>query len=380
MPEQIFTNARMVLADRVITGSLVVTNGLIRDISETPSRLPGALDLEGDYLMPGFIELHTDNLEKHMTPRPKTDWPTFAAVIAHDSQVAVSGITTVFDALALGDVNQGSTRIRKLGDMIKGIGDAADDGLLRAEHFLHLRCEVSYPELPEALDGNVGNPRVRMLSVMDHTPGQRQFAKLEAYYIYYQGKYGMSDSDMEIFIADRRRDQQTYGERHRRHVVAAARQHGLALASHDDATPDHVAEAVADGMTVAEFPTTVEAARAAHQAGLHVLMGGPNIVRGGSHSGNVSARDLAAAGILDVISSDYVPHSLLHGAMLLFDDMEAITLPQAIAMITRHPAESVGLTDRGEIAIGKRADLVHVHHSLHHPVVRAAWSQGRRIA
>ena len=379
MPEEILTNANIVLSDRVLNGSVRVEDGQIREISDTRSQLSGVIDLDGDYLMPGFVELHTDNLEKHMTPRPKTDWPTNSAVLAHDSQIASSGITTVFDALALGDVNEGSVRIKKLGDMMEGITNSSNAGYLRADHFLHLRCEISYPDLPEALEKNIQNPLVKLISVMDHTPGQRQFAKLDAYYVYYQGKYGLSDAEMTVFIRERKRDQELYADKHRHHVVEAAHQRGIALASHDDATPDHVAEAVGDGMTVAEFPTTVEAAKSAHQSGLSVLMGGPNVVRGGSHSGNVSALELAKQGYLDTISSDYVPHSLLHAAMVLFDDVEGIELPQAINMISKTPAESVGMTDRGEISVGRRADLVQVHHSPHHPVIRRVWKQGNRV-
>jgi len=379
MAECVFTNTRIVRADEVFRGSLAVADGEIRDLDGSSSSLPGAIDLEGDYLMPGFVELHTDNLEKHMTPRPKTDWPSTAAVIAHDGQLAISGITTVLDALALGDVDQGSARVRRLNDMIDGICGAVAGGLLRADHYLHLRCEISYPDLPRALDGAVDNDRVRMISVMDHTPGQRQFAKLDAYYTYYQGKYGLTDAEMVTFIEARTRDQETYGKTHRRHVVALAHERGIALASHDDATAAHVAEAVADRMSVAEFPTTVEAAKASHDAGLKVLMGGPNIVRGGSHSGNVSARDLARQGYLDTISSDYVPHALLHAAMLLGDEIDGIDLPRAVNMISKNPAESVGLLDRGEIALGKRADLVRVR-AEDHPVVRGVWAGGERVA
>lgn len=380
MPEQIFTNAHIVLANEVVLGSVCVVDGQITDLDSQPARSPGALDLETDYLMPGFVELHTDNIEKHMTPRPKAEWPSTSAAIAHDSQIAVSGITTVLDAIALGDVSQGSSRVRRLKDMIEGINQARDNGLLKADHFLHLRCEVSYPNLAEALDRLAGEPNVLMYSVMDHTPGQRQFVSLDAYYTYYQGKYGLTDSEMESFIADRKRDQERHSHAHRRMVVDLARANGTTLASHDDATTEHVAEAVEDGMSVAEFPTTLEAARSSHEAGLKVMMGGPNIVRGKSHSGNISARELAEKGVLDVISSDYVPHSLLQAAMLLFDDYENIDLPQAIRLISKTPAESIGLNDRGEIAPGKRADLVHVHHSPHHPVIRSVWNKGRRVA
>tara|TARA_R110000868_G_scaffold265504_2_gene524381 strand:+ start:13755 stop:14897 length:1143 start_codon:yes stop_codon:yes gene_type:complete len=380
MTEQIFTNAKIVLANDVIDGAVQIRDGMITDISDRPSNIPGAEDLAGDYLMPGLVELHTDNLEKHLTPRPKTRWPATAAVIAHDNQVASAGITTVFDAVSIGDVNEGSERIVRLVETVEALGHAQDNDLLRADHKLHLRCETSYPGMIDALGKLVDIPLVRMLSVMDHTPGQRQFVSMDAYYTYYQGKYGLSDEEMRKFVATRKRDAELYSVKHRRHVVEVAHNRGLALASHDDATNAHVAEAVADQMTVAEFPTTLEAAKASHEGGLGVMMGGPNLVRGGSHSGNVAAGDLARQGYLDIISSDYVPHSMLHGAMKLFDEFKAYDLPRAIRTVTLTPAKQVGLDDRGEIAIGKRGDLIRLHPSPHHPIVRGVWRLGTRVS
>ncbi|WP_417812163.1 alpha-D-ribose 1-methylphosphonate 5-triphosphate diphosphatase [Thalassospira alkalitolerans] len=380
MTEQIFTNAKIVLANDVIDGAVQIRDGIITDISDRPSNIPGAEDLAGDYLMPGLVELHTDNLEKHLTPRPKTRWPATAAVIAHDNQVASAGITTVFDAVSIGDVNEGSERIVRLVETVEALGHAQDNDLLRADHKLHLRCETSYPGMIDALGKLVDIPLVRMLSVMDHTPGQRQFVSMDAYYTYYQGKYGLSDEEMRKFVATRKRDAELYSVKHRRHVVEVAHNRGLALASHDDATNAHVAEAVADQMTVAEFPTTLEAAKASHEGGLGVMMGGPNLVRGGSHSGNVAAGDLAKQGYLDIISSDYVPHSMLHGAMKLFDEFKAYDLPRAIRTVTLTPAKQVGLDDRGEIAIGKRGDMIRVHPSPHHPIVRGVWRLGTRVS
>ncbi|BDW87423.1 alpha-D-ribose 1-methylphosphonate 5-triphosphate diphosphatase [Thalassospira tepidiphila] len=380
MTEQIFTNAKLVLANEVIDGAVQVKDGKISDISDRPSNLPGAEDMGGDYLMPGLVELHTDNLDKHLTPRPKTRWPATAAVVAHDNQVASAGITTVFDAVSIGDVNEGSERIVRLIESVNALEHALENALLRADHKLHLRCETSFPGMVEALGQLIDLPLVSMLSVMDHTPGQRQFVSLDAYYTYYQGKYGLNDEEMRKFIATRRRDAELYSEKHRRHVVEQAHAKGLALASHDDATAEHVAEAVADKMTVAEFPTTLEAAKASHEGGLGVMMGGPNLVRGGSHSGNVAAGDLAKHGYLDIISSDYVPHSLLHGAMKLFDEFDGYDLPRAIRTVSLNPATQVGFDDRGEIAVGKRGDLIRVHHSPHHPIVRGVWREGVRVS
>lgn len=273
MTEQIFTNAKLVLANEVIDGAVQVKDGKISDISDRPSNLLGAEDMGGDYLMPGLVELHTDNLDKHLTPRPKTRWPATAAVVAHDNQVASAGITTVFDAVSIGDVNEGSERIVRLIESVNALEHALENALLRADHKLHLRCETSFPGMVEALGQLIDLPLVSMLSVMDHTPGQRQFVSLDAYYTYYQGKYGLNDEEMRKFIATRRRDAELYSEKHRRHVVEQAHAKGLALASHDDATAEHVAEAVADKMTVAEFPTTLEAAKASHEGGLGVMMG-----------------------------------------------------------------------------------------------------------
>ena len=152
------------------------------------------------------------------------------------------------------------------------------------------------------------------------------------------------------------------------------------LASHDDATVAHVDEAIAQGIRVAEFPTTVEAASASKGAGLGVLMGAPNVIRGASHSGNVSARTLAEQGLLDILSSDYIPFSLIQSAFFLGEVVEGISLPQAVAMVSKNPADAVGLTDRGVIETGRRGDLVRVRVDEHVPVVRTVWREGRRVA
>jgi alpha-D-ribose 1-methylphosphonate 5-triphosphate diphosphatase len=165
-----------------------------------------------------------------------------------------------------------------------------------------------------------------------------------------------------------------------REIVALAHQYHIPLASHDDTTDENVTDAVRDRVSVAEFPTTMEAARGLHQAGIGILMGAPNVVRGGSHSGNVAAVDLAREGLLDIMSSDYIPSSLLMAALQLPRRVPAIDLASAIRTVTKTPAEAVGLADRGEIAIGKRADLIRVHVARDIPVVRSVWREGHRVA
>jgi alpha-D-ribose 1-methylphosphonate 5-triphosphate diphosphatase len=381
MTEKILTNARIVLADRVIEGgTLVIRDGAIADIAEGASQRPQAQDCEGDLLVPGLIELHTDNLERHITPRPETYWPADAAVMGHDREIAAAGITTVFNALCVGEVHSRSMRVLLLNEMSEAIEAQMADGALKADHFFHWRCEISFGGMLDLLEPLLDYPRLRLLSVMDHTPGQRQFTDIRTYRAYYQGKYRMTEEEMQAFIDERVEDQRKHSARNRAAVVAHAHQRGIRLASHDDALEDHVRQALDERMVIAEFPTTVEAAQASHGGGLAVLMGAPNVVRGKSHSGNVSARQLGGLGVLDILSSDYVPGSLLYGALLLAGDETGLSLPQAVATVTRNPARAVGLEDRGEIALGKRADLVRCRPTARAPVIRDVWRQGEKVA
>lgn len=371
--ELILTNARIVLADEVILGSVKVEDGRIADVG---APFAGGVDVEGDYLLPGLVELHTDHMEGHYAPRPGVRWNAIAAVQAHDAQVAASGITTVFDALRVGlntDDGMSAEDFTKLGAAIHASMAA---GRLRAEHFIHLRCEVAAPNCLESFAPFEGDKLVKLASLMDHSPGQRQFASIEAYRGYYQKKKRMSDAEFEAFAERRTQELAEFARPHRDAISSRAHALGIVLASHDDATVEQVADATSRGIRIAEFPTSLEAAQASRDGGMSILMGAPNVVRGASHSGNVSARQLAEAGLLDILSSDYVPFSLMQAVFALED---TITLPEAVAMVTRRPAEAAGFEDRGEIAVGKRADLVQVASLEGVPVVRTVWREGRRV-
>ena len=376
---QIFTGARMVLRDRVVDGTLVVRDGLIETVDPGRSNAPGAIDLGGDFLLPGLVELHTDRLEQHIAPRPGVRWPARAALIAQDAEMLGAGITTVFDSVAVGSISEDGLRAEILGAVIGGLKAALADELLQADHFLHLRCEVSCHDVVEMFDLHGDIDVLRLVSLMDHTPGQRQFVRIDKYKQYYMGKYRMQSDDFDVFMTEKRAQQEKYAAPNRAALVERCRARGLSIASHDDATAAHVDEAIADGVSVAEFPTTVEAAKASHEAGIRVMGGAPNVVRGGSHSGNIAVLDLAKAGALDLLSSDYVPSSLLHAAFILAASGVA-TLPQAVATVTATPAEAVGLKDRGALEPGRRADLIRVRQVEDLPLVRGVWAMGERVA
>lgn len=375
----VINNAKIVLADEVIVGSLEIKEGKIADISTSFSSLSHAVNVEGDYIIPGLVELHTDNLEKHFSPRPKVTWPGQPAVVAHDAQLVAAGITTVFDAVALGDVNEGSQRIENLHLMLDAINAATQKNILRAEHFLHLRCEVCHPDAVTLFAPLVDKDLVRLVSVMDHSPGQRQFTNMDKYRIYYQGKYHMSNDELEDFIVKQKTNSLRYSDQHRQDIVAMCQARHIPIASHDDATIEHVAESVKFGMSIAEFPTTAIAAEESHKHGMQVMMGAPNVVRGGSHSGNIAAHELAEKNVLDILSSDYCPASMLHAAYKLSTLDNDYDLSKAINTVTRNPAISANLMDRGEIAIGKRADIVQMKVIDELPVVGHVYAQGQRV-
>ena len=378
--ETTLKNARVVLENEIITGAVTISDGRIASIDTGLSDLGD--DMEGDYLIPGLVELHTDHLESHYAPRPGVLWDSIAALQAHDAQVAGSGITTVFDCLRLGSDEFGGFKKGEMRVIADALEAATTEDRLRASHLIHLRCEVSASDVLEHFEDFREDPQVKLASLMDHAPGQRQFQTIEQYTLYYRKKRNLSDADFERFIAYRLEESSLYATPHRKAIVQACAERRIALASHDDATIEHVEESKGFGVRLAEFPTSLEAAKASHQAGMAVLMGAPNVVRGKSHSGNISARALADEGVLDVLSSDYVPLSLIHAPFVLAADEGGITLPQAIQMVSATPARAVGLDDRGRIANGLRADLVRVRvrDDSRVPIVKSVWREGRRVA
>ena len=302
-PETILANALLVLPDETLHGQIRMGNGRILDLSEGRTVPTGAIDCGGDLVLPGLVELHTDNLERHIEPRPKVNWPHAAAIIAHDAELASVGITTVFDALRVGSVawnvkaNYGEYA-RALADEILGLRTV---GALRISHFLHLRAEVCSETLIAELDKFGEQDRIGIVSLMDHTPGERQFRDIGQLRNYVCGKHGFSSDEFDDHVTSQRALTARYGAAHEAAAVAAARRFGAVLASHDDTDPGHVARSAAHGAHFAEFPTTAETARACHAHGIKVMMGAPNLIRGGSHSGNVAAQALAEEGLLDIV-------------------------------------------------------------------------------
>ncbi|MBZ4023130.1 phosphonate metabolism protein PhnM [Rhodobacter sp. TJ_12] len=378
--ETILANANLVLPDRVMPGALVLRGGIIAEIREGTQVPAGAEDCGGDLVAPGLIELHTDNLERHIEPRPKVDWPHADAIIAHDAELCSVGITTVFDALRVGSIGASGARgdyreyARALADEILEMRARAG---FRISHYLHLRAETCSETLLEELAKFGPEDRVGIVSLMDHTPGERQFRDLDKLRDYVIGKHALSPEGFEDHVAAQRALRARLGAAHEAGAVAAAARYGAVLASHDDTTAEQVETSKRHGVQFAEFPTTFEAAQACHRAGIAVMMGAPNLIRGGSHSGNVAAHELAEAGLLDILSSDYVPSALLSAALMLGDIWGDVA--RGLATVTDAPAQAVGLSDRGRIEPGLRADLIRAHRIGRTAALRGVWVKGQRV-
>ena len=370
----VLTNARIVLSDQVILGSLALRGSLIAAVAEGRSSLPGAIDCAGDFIIPGVIDVHTDNLERQVQPRHTARWPSRSALVAHDAQCAAAGLTTVLDALCVGDLGDDRGRDQTYRDGVADLDALAGTGLLKSEHFLHLRCELAATTLMARLEPAIDNARLRMVSLMDHSPGVGQYADLDRY------RALLRSEDVPAEFIDRRMaelqaQREKWRTPNRRALLARVAEHNVHLASHDDRTEAEVEENFRDGIRISEFPVTIEAARAARARGMDIVAGAPNVVRGASHSGNVAVADLLRAGLVDALASDYVPASLVEAVF-----MAGIALPEAVALVSARPARTCGLLDRGRLVPGLRADLarVHVHAAL--PVVRQVWRAGERVA
>jgi len=377
------TNAKIVLPNESFLGTLQIEDSKIKDLTKGVTSTLGSIDCEGDYVMPGLIELHTDNLERHLMPRPKTYWSELPALVAHDAELIAAGITTVFDSIGIGEADETSLRGKGWEAVLKALIEAKKHNMLRSDHFLHVRCELPSPKCIDLFSVFIDHPALKLISLMDHTPGQRQFQDIEKARTYYMGKKAWSLEYFKERVALGPELQEKYAKPNRKYFIEFAKSQQISLASHDDATIEHVYQALDEGLQICEFPTQVAAAKAAHDGGMAVIMGAPNMVRGGSHSGNVAAVDLAKLGLLDVLSSDYVPASLLSAAFKLIDQA-GYSIEKAISCVSTHSAKAIGFQDRGAIEIGLRADVIRVapitlEDQKIHPLVRSVWREGYQV-
>jgi alpha-D-ribose 1-methylphosphonate 5-triphosphate diphosphatase len=377
MTETVLTNAKLILETEIVEGSIAFDETGIRAVDHGPSALPGAIDVGGDFIAPGLVEMHTDNMEKHFMPRPMVFWPNgLAAALVHDAQMVAAGVTTVYDAICAGTPFSSKNYRRDIfHDVMAALNEGNRLGVFRIDHRVHMRCELTSPDLIADIEPYADDALVQLVSLMDHTPGQRQWRDIEHLRTYSVGT-GKSNEEFEQDLIERAQEARNVPSNWAK-VVQMFSEKGVPIATHDDTTVDHVEAGVASGAVISEFPTTIEAAEAAKARGLATVAGAPNVVRGGSHSGGVSVSDLAERGVLDGLSSDYVPASLLQAVNVLHT-RHGIHLPEAMGMVTWKVADILGLKDRGHLKPGLRADIIRFRQIGDTPVLETVWSAGRR--
>jgi alpha-D-ribose 1-methylphosphonate 5-triphosphate diphosphatase len=371
-------NFTLVLPDEVVdAGSVRIEDGVIAEIRPEP--VAGAvIDGGGRLLIPGFVDLHGDMIEREIAPRPNAQMPIDFGIHELDKKLAAAGVTTAYAAVSFATESvYGHVRsLETTSAVIEGINRLRDNLLI--DHRVHARYEITNVGAAATLERLLKADEIDMVSLTDHTPGQGQYNNIAAYVASISERRAISEEMAAEIVQKRiamRNNPQI--EVRLKEIVSLSLQHGLSLASHDDDSVEKVAEMFDLGVTISEFPVTLPAAEEARRRGLWTLMGAPNALRGKSMSGNLSALDAAKAGLLTVIAADYHPAAFVPGVFKLADVSEG-GLPAAVAMATGNAARSAGLTDRGEIAVGQRADLVVVEKGDVHRI-RATFRAGRFV-
>ena len=365
-------NARVVTPEGVVEGaSVVLEGGRVAGVSRRSEKAGDVLDAGGRYVLPGMVDLHTDAIEKQISPRPGVEFPGELAFLEMDRLFAASGITTGFHAVSFMEGWGRST------DGGRGIVDLVvhcrEEALVR--HELHLRCELPQEANVGAIVEMLERQVAKVVSVMDHTPGQGQFRDLEWYRRYRREHAGATDEQVATAIAEAERRDGSEVEGRMDRVANFAREHDVVFASHDDDTPERVEMLAEKGARISEFPVNAEAALRAKELGLSVCLGAPNVVRGASSGGNLNATEAVSLGLVDALCSDYHPPSMLPAAFRLARD-KVLPLHKAIGLVSVGPGRAAGLSERGEIRGGAVADLILVGEHLRMPVVTYAIVDG----
>lgn len=369
------THGRLVLpSETILDGAVLVEDGVIRAVCPE-ARPVGAheIDLHGLLLMPGIVDLHGDAIEKEVEPRDGANLPLDYAVVQADRKCALAGITTMYHSLSFGGSRNDRQNYPRVSDLAKRVYARAPYSTI--DNRLHCRFELTSPDGMGYIRPLIDDGICTLVSLNDHTPGQGQYRDVESLRQYMHRNYGMGLAEIEEIIAEKRA-LAGFAEEHAVAMADYARAAGLPIASHDDDSEATVRKRFEQGSRISEFPINREAAQAATDLGMHVLVGAPNVLRGGSTGCGASAQELIALGIADALCSDYAPAALLPAAFRIAHELDW-PLHRVSALLSTNPALAANLDDRGALSVGLRADLIAVQEQRGVPVVVGLWLEGR---
>jgi alpha-D-ribose 1-methylphosphonate 5-triphosphate diphosphatase len=374
----VIKNARLVAPEGIReAASLRVTDGKIAEIRE--GDLPGGdtVDAKGNYLFPGFIDLHSDAIEKGIEPRPNTFFPVDVAVFELDKKIAACGITTMYHSLSFAEMEVGLRSNSMAASIIRQIAQFSHN--LKVRTRVHARFEITDLAAVPFLEALIEDGLIQLFSFMDHSPGQGQFRDITSYKNYYGPVYGKSDREMDGIIDRKLRSKAGDAPLAIERLVGLCRNSGIAIASHDDDSREKIEWLKRIGVGLTEFPVNIEAVRAARENGVRVCFGSPNVLRGQSQARNLSARDAISLDHGDILCSDYAPMTMLH-AVLTLEQLGILPLHQAVNMVSLNPAQAVGIAGHtGSLEEGKDADLLIVDHSNEFPRIVKTFVGGREV-
>lgn len=373
MKRQILRNARLVLPDRVVDGGLVVEDGRITDILEGGYITEGQ-DLNGQWLIPGLIDIHTDYFEKELHPRPSAAFPVELAFHMMDTRALSSGLTTVLGAVRISEDQKGKSQHPLRADCGLGLAREYDRlaSMSSARHLMHIRWDTNFQPVDWILDELATYESLGNIVYNENIPGQRQFRSLEEIARKRAAAKGLNFEEALDGLKESIEKNRSINNRPQVRDAFAGK---VCIGSHDDTTVEHVDEALEMGATLAEMPTTIEAARRAKELGLKVCMGAPNYYRGGSHCGNLSCADALQENLVDALCSDYHFPSMLGCVVKMMD--AGIAPSDAVNLVTLNPAEVIGRDNElGSIEIGKKADLTLFEPRVGYGLVHEVWVDG----
>ena len=383
----LITNGQVVTEEAILGNhEVLIKDGRIEGVFPSGTVYYGqvqeVINADGGYISPGFIDIHSDFIESMASPRP-TSVMDFNLSIRETEKVLIGhGITTMFHSLSLYKEDEFGFKPIRQPKNVKKIIDVIDTShskqhLIR--HRFHARFEIDNFEEVENLKQYVSQDKVHLLSFMDHSPGQGQYRNLEVYRKTLKGYKDLSDEAVNGII-DRHQVKEKMTIQMIREIADLARSKHIAIASHDDDTIEKVDFVKQFGATISEFPITLEVAKEAKRQGMYTIAGAPNVLLGGSHSGNLCAAEAIKHGAIDILCSDYYPASLLH-AVFIMHEHYGQDLGQMFNLVSINPARAVQMDEElGSIKKGKKADIIVINKiDANYPAITVVFVDGKLI-